>query len=184
MIVNAEYATYFQNAFDNYKNLGIKVTAYAEDSAYGAVATQKLTVVNGIQAINPTAPLEIYKADKKAATFTVATDLNNVSTNKKYAPKTKKLEYEIVDATTRKAADLSPALKANVTVKNGKVTINKNYVVAPKSAQNQFKVKVHAIDYADSDVVEYTDTITITDESLWLAMTVLLKLPKKIMNIG
>ena len=144
------------------------MTAFAEDSAYGAVATQKLTVVNGIQAINPTAPLEIYKADKKAATFTVATDLNNVSTNKKYAPKTKKLEYEIVDATTREAADLSPALKANVTVKNGKVTINKNYVVAPKSAQNQFKVKVHAIDYADSDVVEYTDTITITDEGLAL----------------
>ena len=166
VIVNAEYATYFQNAFDNYKNLGIKVTAYAEDSAYGAVATQKLTVVNGIQAINPTAPLEIYKADNKPATFTVATDLNNVSENKKYAPKAKKLEYEIVDAKTQQAADLSPALKANVTVKNGKVTINKNYVVAPKSAQNQFKVKVHAIDYADSDVVEYTNTITITGNPL------------------
>ena len=166
--VNASGASYTSNAGDAFKNLGVKVTAFAEDSAYGAVATQKLTVVNGIQAINPTAPLEIYKADKKAATFTVATDLNNVSTNKKYAPKTKKLEYEIVDATTKKAADLSPALKANVTVKNGKVTINKNYVVAPKSAQNQFKVKVHAIDYADSDVVEYTDTITITDEGLAL----------------
>ncbi len=166
--VNASEASYTSNAGDTFKNLGVKVTAYAEDSAYGAVATQKLTVVNGIQKINPTAPLEIYKADKKAATFTVATDLNNVSKNKKYAPKTKKLEYEIVDAETEDAADLSSALKANVTVKNGKVTINKNYIVAPKSAQNQFKVKVHAIDYANSDVVEYTDTITITDEGLAL----------------
>ena len=165
VIVNAKGASYSNNALDKYKNLGVKVTAYAEDSAYGAVATQKLTVVNGIQVINPDAPLEVYKADNKPASFTVTTDLNNVSRNKKYAPKAKKLTYEIVAADSD--AGLSPALKANVTVaKNGKVNINKNYVVAPKTAQNQFKVKVTAADYADSAVEACTETITITSEGL------------------
>ena len=168
VIVNAEYAFYWQNAFDYYKNLGVKVTAYAEDSAYGAVATQKLTVVNGIQVINPSAPIEIYKENNKAATFTVATDLNNASSNKKYAPKTKKLDYAIVDAETEEAEDLDPTLKANVTVKNGKVTINKNYVVKGRREDNQFKVKVTAADYADNNYCEVTETITITGNKLEL----------------
>lgn len=169
VIVNAKDASYTNNANDNYKNLGVKVTAYAEDSAYGAVATQKLTVVNGIEVINPSAPLEIYKADKKPASFTVTTDLNNVSTNKKYAPKAKKLNYEIVgiDDGNGDEADLPAGIRANVTVaKNGKVTVNKNYIPAPKAAQNQFRVKVSAADYANSEVVAYTETITITDEGL------------------
>ena len=166
VIVNAEYASYRQNANDEYKNLGVKITAYAEKSAYGAVATQKLTVVNGIQDINPSAPIEIYKADNRAATFTVATDLNNVSRNKKYAPKTKKLNYEIVDAVYEEASELSSDLKANVTVKNGKVTINKNYVVKGRYEENQFKVKVTAADYADNDCCEVTGTITITGKPL------------------
>ena len=176
VVVNAAGASYYNNANDYYKNLGVKVTAYAEDSAYGAVATQKLTVVNGIEYIGPTAPLEIYKADKKAATFTVATDLNDVSENKKYAPKTKKLDYKIVSASYDPETDseeemydgLPAAIKTNVTVKNGKVTINKNYIPAPKAEQNQFKVLVTAMDYANSDVKECTDIVTITDEGLTL----------------
>ncbi len=166
VIVNAADA-YFDN-YDYHKNLGVKVTAYAEDSAYGAVATQKITVVNGIQEINPSAPYEIYKQKGKAATLTVTTDLNNMSVDKKYAPKSKKLSYEIVDKDTEEAADLSAALKANVTVNksNGKVSINKNYEVNGRYERNQFRVKVTAVDYAGSTVSECTEPIAITADPL------------------
>lgn len=166
VIVNAADA-YFDN-YDHHKNLGVKVTAYAEDSAYGAVATQKITVVNGIQVINPSAPSEIYKQKGKAATLTVTTDLNNMSVDKKYAPKSKKLSYEIVDKDTEEAADLSAALKANVTVNksNGKVSINKNYEVNGRYERNQFKVKVTAVDYAGSTVSECTAPIAITADPM------------------
>ena len=166
VIVNAADA-YFEN-YDYHKNLGVKVTAYAEDSAYGAVATQKITVVNGIQEINPSAPIEIYKQKGKAATLTVTTDLNGMSANKKYAPKSKKLSYEIVDRDTEEAEDLSAALKANVTVNknNGKVSINKNYEVNGRYERNQFKVKVTAVDYAGSTVSECTEPIAITADPL------------------
>lgn len=165
VIVNAKDA-YFDN-YDYHKNLGVKVTAHAEDSAYGAVATQKITVVNGIQVINPSAPSEIYKQKGKAATLTVTTDLNNMSVDKKYAPKSKKLSYEIVgvDGT---AEGLSAALKANATVNksNGKVSINKNYEVNGRYERNQFKVKVTAVDYAGSTVSECTDPIAITADPM------------------
>lgn len=166
VIVNAADA-YFDN-YDYHKNLGVKVTAYAEDSAYGAVATQKITVVNGIQEINPSAPYEIYKQKGKAATLTVTTDLNNMSVDKKYAPKSKKLSYEIVDKDTEEAADLSAALKANVTVNksNGKVSINKNYEVNGRYERNQFRVKVTAVDYAGSTVSECTAPIAITADPM------------------
>lgn len=166
VIVNAKGAQYYQ--YDSYKNLGVKVTAYAEDSAYGAVATQKITVVNGIQEINPSAPIQIYKQKGKAATLTVTTDLNSMSANKKYAPKSKKLTYEIVDKDSEDAADLDAALKANVTVNknNGKVSINKNYEVNGRYERNQFKVKVTAVDYAGSTVSECTEPIAITADPL------------------
>lgn len=165
VIVNAKGAQYYQ--YDSYKNLGVKVTAYAEDSAYGAVATQKITVVNGIQEINPSAPIQIYKQKGKAATLTVTTDLNGMSANKKYAPKSKKLTYEIVDKDSEDAADLDAALKANVTVNNkGKVSINKNYEVNGRYERNQFKVKVTAVDYAGSTVSECTEPIAITADPL------------------
>ena len=165
VIVNAVDATYNNNVRDYYKNLGVKVTAYAEESAYGAVATQKLTVVNGIEDINPDAPTYVYKADKKAASFKVTVDLNGTSENKKNAPKSKKVDYKIV-ATDGTEASLSSAIRSNVTVKNGKVTIAKGYIVAPRAVDNQFQVKVTAMDYANNGRVEYTDTITITDEGL------------------
>ena len=168
--VNAGNATCINGTVYNdvYKNLGVKVTAYAENTAYGAVATQKLTVVNGIETINPAAPLEVYKADGKAANFTVTTDLNSAVANgdKKLAPKSKKLKYVIVGG--NEGADALPAaIKANVTVKNGKVSINKNYTVAPKAAQNTFCVKVIADDYTrDAADAEYTEDIVITGEGL------------------
>lgn len=166
VIVNAKGAYYYN--YDEFKNLGVKVTAYAEDSAYGAVATQKITVVNGIQVINPSAPYEIYKQKGKAATLTVTTDLNGMSANKKYAPKSKKLTYEIVDKDSGDAADLDAALKANVTVNksNGKVSINKNYEVNGRYERNQFRVKVTAVDYAGSIVSECTDPIAITADPM------------------
>lgn len=165
VIVNAVDAHYTN--YNYHKNLGVKVTAYAEDSAYGAVATQKITVVNGIQDIDPSAPSEIYKQKGKAATLTVTTDLNYMSDDKKNAPKSKKLTYEIVDKDSEDADDLSAALKANVTVNNkGKVSINKNYEVNGRYERNQFKVKVTAVDYAGSTVSECTAPIAITADPL------------------
>lgn len=165
VIVNAVDAHYTN--YNYHKNLGVKVTAHAEDSAYGAVATQKITVVNGIQDIDPSAPSDIYKQKGKAATLTVTTDLNYMSVDKKYAPKGKKLTYEIVDKDTEEAAYLDATLKANVTVNNkGKVSINKNYEVNGRYERNQFKVKVTAVDYAGSTVSECTEPIAITADPL------------------
>ncbi|MCM1212129.1 MAG: hypothetical protein NC318_11050 [Blautia sp.] len=149
----------------------IRVVAAAADGAFGASATLTINVVRGIEKLSVTTPSDsIYKADKKPGTLTVTPVYNGGSTAKASVPKAKKVDYQIVSVDSYTSDGefegiLNP-LGKEVTIKNGKITVNKNYVVKDKKEANQFKVRVIAKDYTGNTTDVYSKTITITSEGL------------------
>ena len=191
---NSNYYTYNTKSGTAYKDLGVKVTAKTQSTGYGVSGTVKLTVVNGIENISAGAQPYALKTKDKASTFKVAVDLNGSSDNKEYAPKKKNVEYEIVSAGTElygnTEADLenkAPAKAAasitlkngktvdGVSVKNGTVTIAKEYELAKNAADNQFKVLVKANDYTGNTVVGLTEVIEITGQNRALGKLTVVK---------
>ena len=177
-----------------YKDLGVKVTAKTQSTGYGVSGTVKLTVVNGIENIVADAQPYALKVKDKASTFKVAVDLNGTIYNKEYAPKKKNVEYEIVSAgtdlygnTEAELVNKAPAkaaaaitLKngktvAGVSVKNGTVTVAKEYELAKNAADNRFKVLVKANDYAGNTVVGLTEVIEITGQNRALGKLTVVK---------
>lgn len=139
----------------------IKVTAKAPENTEPATATITVNVVRGIESLKVTTPAtQIYKADKKAASLKAGVIYNNNETT----PKTKKVTWEIVD-TNGDALDENDALYNMVTVKNGTVSVNKNYVVSANEADNKFKIKAKAADYSSNTVEACSEVITITSEA-------------------
>lgn len=138
-----------------------KIIVYAEAApgAQPAAATIDITVVKGIEGLSVTVPsTTLYKVDKKAATLkaTVAYD---------GTPKAKKVTWEIVGENGE-----TESAPAGITVKNGTVTVDKNYIVSWDSAKNTFRVKVTAADYTGNNSHErvryaLSDVITITDQA-------------------
>ncbi len=192
------YYSYNTKSNTTYKDLGVKVTAKTQSTGYGVSGTVKLTVVNGIESISADAQPYALKIKDKVSTFKVAIDLNRSSynNNKEYAPKKKNVDYEIVSAGTyldedgNTEADLinkAPAkaaaaitLKngktvAGVSVKNGTVTIAKEYELAKNAADNRFKVLVKANDYAGNTVVGLTEEIEITGQNRALGKLTVVK---------
>ena len=189
------YYSYNTKSSTTYKDLGVKVTAKTQSTGYGVSGTVKLTVVNGIEYISADAQPYALKIKDKASSFKVAIDLNGSSYNKEYAPKKKNVDYEIVSAGTyldgSTEADLvnkAPAKAAaaislkngktvdGVSVKNGTVTVAKEYELAKNAADNQFKVLVKARDYAGNTVVGLTDVIEITGQNRALGKLTVVKL--------
>ena len=142
----------------------IEVTAASTDSMYASRATMDVTVVRGIDFLGLDVPgTSIYKADKKAATVKVTPMFN--WGDSQYIPKSKKLTWEITDVDGHVLTAGNP-LYGMVTVKNGTVTVNKNYKVSAVKSDNQFKVKATAADYPGSRVTAYSETLTITGEAM------------------
>lgn len=151
----------------------VQVTAKAADSMYASRATVVVTVVRGIDTLGVTVPSEsVYKAPKKAATLKAVAYYNDDKTgkNKTVAPKTKKVTWEIVkNAQGEEFASTDP-LYGMVTVKNGTVTVNKDYVVAADEADNQFVIKATVDNgtnakpkFIGSAKPAYSQVITITN---------------------
>lgn len=139
----------------------IKVTAKAPENTEPATATITVNVVRGIESLKVTTPAtQIYKADKKAASLKAGVIYNNNETT----PKTKKVTWEIVDI-NGDALDEDDALYNMVTVKNGTVSVNKNYVVSANEDDNKFKIKAKAADCSSNKVVACSEVITITSEA-------------------
>ncbi|MGN0307146.1 MAG: hypothetical protein ACI4DN_02900, partial [Lachnospiraceae bacterium] len=116
-----------------------------------ATATIKVSVVRGIASIRLSVPKEVYKPANKAASFTAGITYNSgVKANQ---PKTKKVTWEILDA-AGVAITNGHKLYNQISIKNGKVTINKNFVPAKDAAENVFTVRATAADYAGSTVVD------------------------------
>ena len=148
----------------------IEVVAEAPSSMEPAKATITVDVVRGIEGLYVTTPsYTLYKADKKAATLTA-----QVGYAQSDIPKTKKVTWSIVDVNGN-AFDENDALYGMVTVKNGKVTVNKNYIVSENEADNQFKVKVEAADFEENKVTGVSGPITITSETAELGEVVIVR---------
>lgn len=121
-----------------------------------------INVVTGINEIVAYTADQIYKQDKKAASLKVSMYFNDGYTA--YQPKSKKVSYEIVDPSHNPIKE-SSRLYGMVTVKNGTISVNKNYVVSSVEAENQFCVKVKGDDFKDNTAYDFTNVITITDQA-------------------
>ena len=142
----------------------INVKAKDADSTMKVASTSfQIEVVNGIEEMSVKAPATVYKADGKAASLT-ATVIYNMD-KASWAPQTKKVEWSIVSDNEN--------LEKNVTVKNGKVTVNKSYVLASDPEDNTFKVKVEAKDYEGNTTVGLSDEIEITGTAAQLGEVVI-----------
>ncbi len=130
-------------------------TDETSNNMYAAPATLKITVVQGIETISAVSG-NIYKdtssAKPKAVTFNMNTTLNNGL--KDYKPKTNKLVYEVGKVNAGGVFETDAAIARYVSVKNGKITIAKDYPIKADVKENQFTVKVSAADYAGSTVSE------------------------------
>ena len=137
-------------------------TDETSNNMYAAPATLKITVVQGIETISAVSG-NIYKdtssAKPKAVTFNMNTTLNGGS--KDYKPKTNKLVYEVGKVNAGGVFETDAAIARYVSVKNGKITIAKDYPIKADVKENQFTVKVSAADYAGSTVSgKFTYTVT------------------------
>ena len=149
-------------------------TVYAEAPAGVVPASAKLqiTIASGIASIDVEVPsTSIYKADKKAATLKVTPVFNSAS---EFSTKAKKVNYEILDKDENELTE-SNRLYGMVTVKNGTVTVNKNYVVAADADENTFCVKVTAADYEGNPAYGISAPITITSEAQKLGEVCIIK---------
>ncbi len=139
------------------------IIAYADapEGSKAASATVVVTVVRGIEDITVVPDGNfIFKQYNKAATLTVKPVYNTFVTAELPEPKTKKVTYAVVDKNKEEMKEDNP-LYGMVTVKNGKITVNKNYVVSPVAEENMFCIKVTAVDYKEADVCAYSELIQI-----------------------
>jgi len=153
----------------------IVATADTKANTKTVSATVDFKVVFGINWIELNTPDTIYKVDKKAATFKVdytpwnreKYDENSYNLRGVYK---NKVNLSIVDEYGDVLADEHP-LKKYVSVKNGKVTIAKNYVIDPYNAT--FCIKAEAADYEGNKSYTISNPITITNQPLELGEVVL-----------
>ncbi len=158
------------------KTIKVRTTYLAgegDENVVQTTASMPVTVVRGIENIEATSALQILRdgtgnqARAGTAKITVAYNTKDAYNGdaKSAAPKTKKVTYEIgkyengsfvkddnVLGTTSKS-------KPMVTVKNGTVTVDKEYEPGTPKNDNKFVVRVAAADYEGNsvnDIVEFT----------------------------
>ncbi len=152
----------------------VKAAASSEEEDKAATATLTLTLADSVNYVTAgVSTTTLYKADKKAATLKVTAGSYTFydETYGYYGTlKNKKYTYEIVDAGGNDldefSSDTFKYLASKVTVKNGTVTVAKDYVVSQTETDNQFKVKVTAADYQGNTAYACTETVTISAEAL------------------
>lgn len=161
----------------------IEVTAYAAQNTLPAKKSFAINVVQGIYALTLETPKELYKQYNQPATFKAVLSYNN---GDKVQPKTKKVEWglqayengEWVDIVKDKNTGEEHPYYKMITIKDGKVTIDKSFIVSNDSDKNVFRVKVTAKDYEREEgqqLTRYSDSIEITNEKMTLGELVLVK---------
>lgn len=129
----------------------IHVSANGPGTMYLGKASVTIQVVKGIEKLktNCVKDAVIFKEQRKAASYPIQVIYNDGI--KEDTPKTKKVSYDLLGydaAGNRWTQEALPAgIAKYVTVKNGKITIHKDYKVSPDKAENQFKVRATAGDY-------------------------------------
>lgn len=164
----------------NYKTLGVKVTAAYPTTdigrGYAATAVVKLNIKQGIYRIDADESkaklpetLYVVSGNKgKGASVKITPKYNYA--NKDYKPAKAALKWEIVSADQN--ANIQKNLNAvnskgkaapTISVKNGTVTVTKDYQFGKTVAENRFTVTAKADDFATNGVTK-TFTFMITDE--------------------
>lgn len=166
----------------------VRVTAMAADGVKAATADLVITVVAGLNDFDAYSDTEsIYLAPNKAGSASIKIDYGDDvydDYNFAYKPKTSKFTYTVGvgrgKAFVEKAnvltyTDKKGTVKNAVTVKNGKVTVDKNYVLEDEGEgpdANTFTVRVAAADYAGNTTARYV-SFTVTREAQKLGKLVL-----------
>ncbi|MGN0306749.1 MAG: hypothetical protein ACI4DN_00905, partial [Lachnospiraceae bacterium] len=155
--------------------LTIQVAAAADEAGnmYPATATITVNVIKGIEAIRVDMPQnQVYKAAGKAASFTAAVTYNGGATGT-LQPKTKKVTWELLDWNNQ-AINEKHELYGKISIKNGKVTIDKSFIPDEAGNKNVFTVKATAADYA-GNTVSGEGVFTVADQATTLGKVVIVR---------
>jgi len=143
------------------------------DGVKAATASVDFAVVYGINKIQINVPDKVYKEDNKAASFAVNYNVEhyNETEGSSFAPYKNKviLSIAVLDEEGNEITD-SPLLKA-VTVKSGKVTVAKDYIIDG----TEFVIKAKADDYKENTCVAYSEPIQMVNETLTLGRAAFVK---------
>lgn len=169
---------------DYYKNLGVKVIAVGPDDSYRASAVVKLKVQQGIESIyfddsKAALPETLYKeSDNKPASAKMTVVLNGGQ--KEYKPAKSTVAWSVAPESGVSASAYEKAAvegkKPLVSVKNGKLTVDKDYRIQDTVNGDTYTVTVKAADFARSEAEEVKEEIdfTITGKKNTISKVVLL----------
>lgn len=152
----------------------IEIIAAAAEDMVPVKKEFTIQVVQGIYEISLDTPQELYKAYKENAVLEVGITYNEGS---KVQPETQKVKWILQDAEGNDIDKEHPNYKI-FTIKNGVITISKDFIVSSKTEENKFRVKAVANDYKraeEEEVTAYSDWIVITNKKATLGELVLVK---------
>lgn len=152
------------------KTFGVKVTAVAPDESYAASAVVKLKVQQGIYDVDvdeskAKLPETIFKDPKKAASVKITPLLNYGI--KDYKPAKATVTWAIDVASDNDSTYAAAALtgsKPLVSVKNGTVSIARDYQVQAEESDNRFTVTITPADFVGNTATPMEITFEITDQ--------------------
>lgn len=177
---------------DYYKNLGVKVIAVGPDDSYRASAVVKLKVQQGIESIyfddsKAALPETLYKeSDDKPASAKMTVVLNGGQ--KEYKPAKSTVAWSVAPESGVSASAYEKAAvegkKPLVSVKNGKLTVDKNYRIQDTVNGDTYTVTAKAADFARTEDEEVREEInfTITGKKNDISKVVLLDEDNKILS--
>ena len=174
----------------------VQVVALADNAVGGhsmvaSKATIVVTVAKGINTLGVSVPAtSMYKAVNKAATLK-ATPVYNGDTSgkdKRYQPKTKRVKWELVKAAQSHAIETDEVFGGGkVTIKNGTVTVAKDYVIKADPDENKFQIRV-MVDNEKTTIGDakaaYSAPIEITNEGLDMDRLVIVGSDDKVLAIS
>lgn len=155
---------------DMLKTFGVKVTAVAPDESYAASAVVKLKVQQGIYDVDvdeskAKLPETIFKDPKKAASVKITPLLNGGIKDYKPAKATVTWAIDVAgDNDSTYAAAALTGSKPLVSVKNGTVSIAKDYQVQAEESDNRFTVTITPADFIGNTATPMEVTFEITDQ--------------------
>ncbi len=138
----------------------LQIRPFAPSTLYCEAKTLSVTVQKGIESLSVSLPSDrLYKKPGKAGTLKADVIYNAGDV----APQTKKVTWSVVD-TDGEPLWQGTDLEGQITVKNGKITVNRNLDVDEMDCQ--FCVKVTAADFKGNEISAISDVITATTQAL------------------
>ena len=151
----------------------IRVTAEAAKDTVKSVKEFTIQVVQGIYKIDLISSVEVYKQYNKEASLSVETVFNDG--NKEKEPKKKDVEWSLEDADGNEI-DKDHEQYKYFSIKNGVVTVAKDFIISGTQKENQFRVVIKAKDFErKQELVAKSKLITVTNKTVTLGELVLVK---------